>query len=88
MKDGVHSRPKPAPVSVQNLTEEDLRHEGISQQQPSQDQTGHLVSRSQESESDEEDRCVNQEGFLPPDGVTEEASKEGGHKMAQHPAAG
>ena len=88
MKDGVHGRPQPPPVSVQDLTEEDLRHQGISQQQSSQDQTAHLVSRGEEAEAEEEDRGVDEERFLPPDGVAEEASKEGGHKVAQHPAAG
>ena len=88
MKDGVHGCTQAPPVSVEYLTEEDLRHERISQQQSSQDQTGHLVSRSQQSETEEEDRGVDQERFLPPDGVTEEASKEGRDKMAQHPTAG
>ena len=88
MKDGVHGRPQPPPVSVQDLTEEDLRYERIAQQQSSQDQTGHLVSRSEEAEAQKKDRGVDEERFLPPDGVTEEASKEGGHQVAQHPARG
>ena len=88
MKDGVHGRPQAPPVSVQDLTEEDLGHQRISQQQSSQDQTGHLMARSEDAEPQEEDRSVDEERLLPADGVTEEASKEGGHQVAQHPAAG
>ena len=88
MKDGVHSRPKPAPVSVQNLTEEDLRHERIAQQQSPRDQTRTVHRRGEEAETQEEDRRVDQERFPPPDGVTEDASKEGGHQVTQHPARG
>ena len=88
MKDGVHGCPQTTPVSVQNLTEEDLRHQGISQQYSGQDQTGHLMSRSEESEPQEEDCDVYQETFLPPDGVIEEAGKKGGGEVAQYPTAG
>ena len=88
VKDGVHGCPQTTPVSVQNLTEEDLRHQGISQQYSPEDQTGTVHRHSEESEAEEEDRGVHQEGFLPPDGVIEESSKEGGCEMAQHPTAG
>ena len=88
VKDGVHGCPQTTPVSVQNLTEEDLGHQGISQQYSGQNQTGHLMSRSEESEPQEEDGGVNQERFLPSDGVAEEAGKAGGHEMAQNPTAG
>ena len=88
MEDGVHGGPQAPPVSVQDLTEEDLGHQRISQQESGQDQTGHLVASGQETEAQEEDGGVDQEGFLPPDGVAEEAGKEGGHQVTQHPATG
>ena len=65
-----------------------LRHERIAQHQPSQDQTGTVHRRGEEAEAQEEDCGVDHERLLPADGVTEKASKEGGHQMAQHPAAG
>ena len=46
------------------------------------------MARGQQQEAEEEDGGVDQERFPSPDGVTEEASKEGGHKVAQHPTAG
>ena len=88
MKDGVHGCPHTPPVSAQYLTEEDLRHQGISQQYSPEDQTGTVHRQSEESEAEEEDRGVHQESFLPPDGVIEEASKEGGGQVAQYPTAG
>ena len=65
-----------------------LRHERIAQHQSSQDQTGTVHGRCEESEAQEEDRGVDHERLLPADGVTEEASQEGGQKVAQHPATG
>ena len=88
MKDGVHGRPHAPPVSAQYLTEEDLRHQRISQQYSPEDQTGTVHRQSEESEPEEEDRGVHQDSFLPPDGVIEEASKEGGREVAQYPTAG
>ena len=88
MKDGVHGCPHTPPVSAQYLTEEDLRHERIAQHQSPHDQAGAVHRRGEEAEAQEEDRRVDEERFLPPDGVTKEASKEGGHHVAQHPARG
>ena len=88
MKDGVHGRPQSPPVSVQDLREEDLRQERIAQHQSPHDQTGTVHRRGEEAEAQEENRGVDEERFLPPDGVTEEASKAGGHKVTQHPARG
>ena len=88
VKDGVHGCPHTSPVSAQYLTEEDLRHERIAQQHSPQDQTGAVHRHGEESEPQEEDRSVHQESFLPPDGVIEEASEEGGGEVAQYPTAG
>ena len=46
------------------------------------------MARSEEKEADKEDHGVDQERFLPTDGITEEASEAGGQKMPQDPAAG
>ena len=46
------------------------------------------MSCSEETEAEEEDGGVNQERFLPADGVTEEASEAGREKMTENPAAG
>ena len=88
MEDGVHGGPQAPPVSVQDLTEEDLGHQRIAQHQSPHDQTGAVHRRGEEAEAQEEDRGVDEERFLPPDGVTEEAGKASGHEMAQNPTAG
>ena len=46
------------------------------------------MSGGEETEAEEEDRGVDEERFLPPDGVAEGAGKEDGHEVTQHPAAG